>query len=152
MAGKVSRDNLINVGFEWFRQQFRSSKDVFPKIFTEVPLNHYLALHYLEQRLSESGSKVYLKDVAKELGQPIQKISPMVQGMQDLGLVTWKHDRSGTFITISEDGKLAMERQQDILSSFIEKCISIYGYEKLVTLVQYRNEFNDTMEKVLADL
>ena len=149
---EVTRQQLIDLGFEWFKLQLKSGKDVFPHLFKEVSINDYLTLHLLSEHLLVNESKVYLKEIAEQMDLPMKKVSPMVQLMQDRGLVTWKHDRQGTYITISEDGKTAMEKQQNYLTDFIEKCASRYGYEKLLTLIKYRNEFNEIMEKVIETM
>ena len=148
----VTREELFELGYKWFSQQVESSKDHFPQLFDEVDLSDYLTLHALNSSLKLHESKVYLKDIAKELDLPMKRISPRVQKMQDRGLVTWKHDSKGTFITISDEGQSSMEKQQDKLADFIEKCVSRYGYDKLVTLVQHRSEFNDIMHSVLTEL
>lgn len=62
-----------------------------------------------------TADKIYLSEVSKELDIPVQKVSAMVKNLQSKGFVYWTHDKSGTYIRLSELGKETMEELEEIM-------------------------------------
>jgi len=149
MIKNPTKDQLIDAGNKWLKLQFVTGRQQFKEVFTEVSANDYLTLSTLSRRMGLKESKLYLKDISKEMEMPMSQVSPRVKKLQERGLVYWKHDEDGTYITLSEIGEEAIKTQQEKLIDFINKTISIYGYEKFITLIEYREAFNDTIDQVI---
>ncbi len=152
MTEITTREELTKAGIEWLEQQVESGREHFPKVFTIISMNDYNLLGMMSTRLNLKESKVYLKDIAELFGLPMKDISPRIQRLQDMGHVSWKHDKTGTYITITESGLKSMDAQKERLIDFIEASVKEYGLEKFKTLIEYRGELNRTMEKIVAQM
>lgn len=152
---KLTREQIQEMGNQWMKMQFVTRERHFGQLFSEVPVFYYIALLSLQNRLGmgKEQERLYLRQICEELDMPITRVSKMVQGMQDKGYVYWNHDNegaTGTYITLSELGYEALEKQQQKISNFFDKAISEYGEERFSKLIEMRSDFNDTMDKILA--
>lgn len=152
MIDHVTREQLTKTGMMWLKLQFATSQDQFDMLFSEMSSMDYITLTMLSDKLGLSDSRVYLKDIASELNMPMNQVSGRVNKMQERGLVYWKHDEGGTYITISEIGVNAMTKQRDRLIRFLEMTIDRVGYEQFAHIVELRMQLNRVMDQVVEEL
>lgn len=151
---EITREQLIEMGNNWLRMQFVTGEELFAKLFSETSTYDYIALLLLQRRMGLGDDRVYLKEICEELDMSMSKVSKIVQRMQNRGFVYWSHDasdRPGTFITLSESGRDALNRQEERIADFFENAITKYGAEDFVKLMELRVRFNETMEEVLEE-
>lgn len=151
MNNQIDRQSLVDAGNEWLKLQLKTGQEHLGKIFTEVSTNSYVTLLLLNSKLGLHESRVYLKEIAEELDTPMEEVSPRIGRLQDKGLVIWKHDENGTYITISQTGIELMQRQQEKLTDFMEEVVVNYGYDKFNKLIEYRMELNDLIDSLLDE-
>lgn len=145
----ISREQLTWASNEWLHLQFVTGAERFKKIFSEVSTLDYLTLLLLRKDHGIHKEKVYLKEIAEIQEMSMSKVSKRVQKLHEAGYVDWKHDESGTYITISRSGERAMKLQEGKVADLISKTIEIYGYEKFVTMIEMRKQLHFVMDGVL---
>lgn len=149
MNEEIRSEQLTRAGNEWLQLQFTTGQEHFKKIFSEVSTLDYLTLLLLRKDHGIHENKAYLKDIAAYHEMPMEKVSKRVQRLQDSGLVNWKHDEKGTYITISSRGEDAMQRQEEKVADFMRETIEIYGYEEFLKMIEMRKRLHTVMGDLL---
>lgn len=145
----ISKEQLVQAGNEWLQLQFITGVEHFKKIFSKVSTQDYLTLLLLRKDHGINDGKVYLKDIANNQEIPINEVSKQVQRLQDAGFVNWKHDSSGTYITLSKRGDETMKVQEEKIADLMSKTIEIYGYEQFLQMIEMRKKLHAVMDSIL---
>lgn len=152
MNTDVTKEMISDAGNEWLMLQYKTNSNHLDNVFTEVSKETYLTLLLLSRKLGLHESKVYLKEISEEMGLAMRVVSTRVQKLQDKGLVYWDHDKSGTYITISERGLDAINKQQELLATMMESVITEYGYHEFRDFLEKRRTLYDVMENVINNM
>lgn len=121
-------------------------KKLYKKI-SVVDYNAMQAIMRLNERYEES-EKIYLRDIAQELKQPIDRVSQMIEKLRDKGMIKWTHDgkgEKGTYIQITDRGVSVVEEQHEVLKRFYGRVMERYGKDKFVQMLNMISELEDIM-------
>lgn len=124
------------------------------KLFQNISILDYNAmqaiLKYNEGK--EGNGRIYLRELAEEMKMPINRVSEMVERLQEKGMVKWKHDgkgKQGTYIEITDRGIETVHNQHEILKQFYGRVVTRYGNEKFVQMLEMVTELEDIMTEEL---
>ncbi len=146
MAETKKQDEILQLGRTLLR--LRSTMDAahLKNVFKEMSFMDYEVLNLLVARLNlHTADKIYLSEVSRELDIPIQKVSAMVKNLQSKGFVYWMHDKSGTYIRLSELGKETMEAQQHKLMEYFSTIVERIGMEEFKKILYKMEELEEIM-------
>ena len=149
-------DRMEQLAYEITWQRYRMEKDKGDSLFTELSVTEYVALHRIVRIAPTSGTdpeRTYLKDLAESLEMPIYAASEMARKLKERGLVQWMHDGigdEGTYVKVTEPGKHAMEKQEQILKDYYSRVEETFGYEKLVSLMGQIGELETVMQDTVS--
>ncbi|MCC8018119.1 MAG: helix-turn-helix domain-containing protein [Lachnospiraceae bacterium] len=148
MADTLKKEELMVLANRMIRLRYSIDSNHMEKVFRDISIADYVVLMRLSRKMGihEPEAKVYLSDISKELEIPINRVSQMVQNLQNKGYVYWEHDVQGTYIYLSEIGSEAMKKQQTILSKFIRNVIDRMGWEEFVHVLDEMNELELIIE------
>ncbi|MCD8323556.1 MAG: helix-turn-helix domain-containing protein [Clostridiales bacterium] len=148
MADTLKKEELMVLANRMIRLRYSIDSNHMEKVFRDISIADYVVLVRLSRKMGihEPEAKVYLSDISKELEIPINRVSQMVQNLQNKGYVYWEHDAQGTYIYLSEIGSEAMEKQQTILGKFIRNVIDRMGWEEFVHVLDEMNELELIIE------
>ena len=99
---------------EWF---FLHNFDV-DRVFSTIRRTDYLVLFYIKMRQeSHPDEKLYLADLAAEMGAKVTELSKGIEKLQDQGYVRWLTDREAgrTYVERTELGDEELRRTVDTL-------------------------------------
>ena len=137
---------------EFTLHSFRISRGAVQKLFQKMTVNEYVIIWILSTQVEhvEKKQKIYLKNIAEKSKLPMAKISEIVRGLQEKGIVEWKHDgrgEEGTYIQITDAGIQKAIEQQKILERFYGNAIQKFGIDRFIQLMQQLHEFEDIMNQ-----
>lgn len=154
---KMDRDKQAKkLAYELTYHKFLLNRDKAHSLFTEVDVAEYIALHLIARTAAaHSGvsQPTYLTELAEKLEMPLSGVSKMVTKLKDRGLVLWSHagnGSEGTFVSITESGFAAMERQDGILEGYYGQVVERFGRENLVRLLKQLDDLERIMNEVDA--
>jgi DNA-binding MarR family transcriptional regulator len=121
-------------------------------LFKDISLLDYNAMQSILRynRKKEESEKIYLRELAEELKIPISRASQMISGLQDKGMVKWKHDgkgEKGTYIIITDKGQEVVENQQNILMDFYGSVIERYGEDDFAEMLEMVSRLENVMSE-----
>ncbi|MCD7921351.1 MAG: hypothetical protein LUG27_02750 [Clostridiales bacterium] len=151
MSEKKEKD-MLDLGDRIIKIRYSMDADHLSLVFRDISMADYMILAKLGHRMGFNNpeTRVYLSEISKELDRPINRISQMVQNLQDKGYVYWEHDqeqRKGTYIYISETGREAMIRQQEILRKYYGNVVERLGQETVVQILDMMLQLETVMEE-----
>ncbi|MCD8132617.1 MAG: hypothetical protein LUE19_02030 [Clostridiales bacterium] len=151
MSEKKEKD-MLDLGDRIIKIRYSMDADHLNLVFRDISMADYMILAKLGHRMGFNNpeTRVYLSEISKELDRPINRISQMVQNLQDKGYVYWEHDqeqRKGTYIYISETGREAMIRQQEILRKYYGNVVERLGQETVVQILDMMLQLETVMEE-----
>ena len=85
----------------------------------------------------------------------MRQTSKMVGDLRDRGLVTWSHDgngKDGTYVTITDNGKTLLEKQEEIVKKFYGRVIDSFGKENLIRLLHQMKELETVMTREIEQM
>lgn len=120
-------------------------------LFQENASNEYALIWLLSKHTKDTGSdKIYLKDMVRELGLPMSKVSAIAHSLQDKGLVRWTHDGSGeegTYILLTETAITSVRTQRQALRDYHQRVVAAYGEEKFLHLLGEITQLEEIMRQ-----
>lgn len=146
-----NKNDITKLAYELTYHRYLMNKGQVQKLFTELEVSEYIALHSITKITSDKGDilqKTYLSDLADKLEMSIPNCSKMIKKLSDCGLVIWSHDgdgSDGTYVVITESGIRAMSCQEEILNEYYGRVINKFGYENLTELLKLM----DNLEKIM---
>ena len=129
---------------EWF---FLHNFDI-DKVFNTIQRADYLTLYYIRMHQEEHpGEKVYLADLAADMGLKVTELSKAAEKLQDKGFVVWKTDREAgrTYVELSSKAVELMAEEHDFMKRCYERLRAELGDEELHRTVK-------TMQRVTTIL
>lgn len=150
--------NINNIAHELAYHRYLLGQSQAQNLFTDISMPEYIALHRISRSINEKtdgSSKTYLKDIADELHINVSKISKMIGGLRDKGLVSWSHDGNGsegTYVTITESGIRLMEKQECLLKEYYSKVIEKFGQENMTNLLSLMAQLEAVMDEELKSI
>lgn len=124
-------------------------KDKIDTVFSKLSLLDYRVLKRVWPEIGNGEKlpeeKVLLQTIHAESGIPMNRISQVVENMNNKGLIDWKRAESGTYIQVTERGFNLFREQQEILFSYIGRVVNKVGIERMHEIVQAMNELEDAM-------
>ena len=115
---------------EWF---FLHNFDV-DRVFSTIRRTDYLVLFYIKMRQeSHPDEKLYLADLAAEMGVKVTELSKGIEKLQDNGFVAWKTDREAgrTYVELSSKAVELMAEEQALLQRCYRRMRAELGDEEL---------------------
>ncbi len=132
-------------------RSYRWSRVNMRKLFQNMSIADYTAIWTLSKHIEEEEHpKIYLKDISEKLKLAMPRVSAMARGLQEKGLVHWKHDgkgEKGTYIQITENGLQQAKEQQERIKEFYQTVIEQFGKERFIRLLQEMGELEEIMSQ-----
>ena len=144
-------DDTASLSNELTFRRYIMAKDQLRKLFKEISMSEYIALHIISGSNENSAidsERTYLKELADRMQLTIRQTSQMVGTLKDKGLLLWSHDGNGsegTYVTITERGQKLFEEQEAVLKTYYGRVIEKYGKENLVLLLQLMKQLETIM-------
>lgn len=137
MTDVLKKEDLMELANRMIHLRYSMDSNHMEKVFRDISISDYLVLHTLSRKMGihQPEARVYLSEISKELDIPINRVSRMVQNLQNKGYVYWEHDAQGTYIYMSETGDAAMKNQQAILRQFFGNVIERMGRDQFVEIL-----------------
>ncbi len=148
MTEKLNENDLLELGERMISLRFTMDAGYMRTIFHEMSIPDYLILSNLARRMRihDPEVKVYLSEICKEMELPINRVSSMIQNLQNKGYVYWEHDSKGTYIYLSEIGRKVMQDQQETLQTFFGNVINRMGVEDFINCLEEMDRLEEAME------
>ncbi len=120
-------------------------------LFQEKASNEYALIWLLSKHTKDSGSeKIYLKDMVRELGLPLPKVSAIVRSLDNKGLVRWTHDGSGeegTYILLTDTAIASVQTKRQTMRAYHQRVVAAYGEEKFLHLLGEITQLEEIMRQ-----
>lgn len=120
-------------------------------LFQENASNEYALIWLLSKHTRDTGSeKIYLKDMVRELGLPMDKVSAIARSLQTKGLVRWTHDgkgQEGTYILLTETAITSVQAKRQALRDYHQRVVAAYGEEKFLHLLGEITQLEEIMRQ-----
>lgn len=132
-------------------RRYLLNKDQSRRLFQELNMPEYIALHIIEKAETAEGiyaDRVYLKELAQKLQISIRQTSRMVGALKERGLLLWSHDgdgSEGTYVTLTESGRKLLEKEGDALKAYYGRVIGNFGRDNLIRLLQLMKQLDTVM-------
>ena len=129
---------------EWF---FLHNFDM-DKVFSTIQRADYLILYYIKlEQAAHPDAKLYLADLAADMGIKVTELSKGVEKLQDKGYVMWKTDREAgrTYVELSSKAVELMAEERAFMQRCYARLRAEVGDEELRRTV-------DTMQHLTAIL
>lgn len=147
--------DILKLSNELMYRRYLLNKDQLRSFFKELSIPDYIALHIIQE--TEEFTEIYerrtyLKDLAEKMQMTIRQTSKLVGNLRDRGLLLWSHDGNGsegTYVTITESGKMLLKNQEQILRDYYGKVIEKYGKENLIQFLRLVKELETVMSSEL---
>ncbi len=145
------KDDITKLSNELMYRRYIMNKDQIRKLFKELTLSEYIALHNISTNNKTSdicSGRTYLKELADKMQLTIRQTSKMVGNLRGRGLLSWSHDGNGsegTYVTITEMGQKLFDEQEAVLKNYYGRVIEKYGKENLVLLLQLMKQLETVM-------
>lgn len=152
MAENMQEKDILELSDRIIKTRYSLDADHLNLVFKDISVSDYMILAKLGHRMGFNNpeTKVYLSEISRELDRPINRVSQMVQNLQDKGYIYWEHDqeqRKGTYIYISETGREAMIRQQNILRRYCENIVERIGKDNVIKILDMMSHLEMVMEE-----
>lgn len=147
-----NKNEAVNLAYQLTYHRYLMNKGQVQKLFTELEVSEYIALHSIARITSDKGDilqKTYLSDLADKLEMSIPNCSKMIKKLNARGFVVWSHDgdgSEGTYVVITETGIKAMSCQEEILNEYYGRVINRFGYENLTELLKLMENLENIMD------
>ena len=144
-------DDTASLSNELTFRRYIMAKDQLRKLFKEISMSEYIALHIISGSNETSAidsERTYLKELADRMQLTVRQTSQMVGTLKDKGMLLWSHDGNGsegTYVTITERGQKLFEEQEAVLKTYYGRVIEKYGKENLVLLLQLMKQLETIM-------
>ena len=115
---------------EWF---FLHNFDV-DRVFSTIRRTDYLVLFYIKMRQeSHPDEKLYLADLAAEMGVKVTELSKGIEKLQDQGYVRWLTDREAgrTYVELTSKAVELMAEERDFMKRCYARLRTELGDEEL---------------------
>ncbi len=157
MAENMQEKDILELSDRIIKTRYSLDADHLNLVFKDISVSDYMILAKLGHRMGFNNpeTKVYLSEISRELDRPINRVSQMVQNLQDKGYIYWEHDqeqRKGTYIYISETGREAMIRQQNILRRYCENIVERIGKDNVIKILDMMSHLEMVMEEEAQNL
>ncbi|MCD7865621.1 MAG: hypothetical protein LUG54_06320 [Clostridiales bacterium] len=152
MAENRQEKDILELSDRIIKTRYSLDADHLNLVFKDISVSDYMILAKLGHRMGFNNpeTKVYLSEISEELDRPINRVSQMVQNLQDKGYIYWEHDqeqRKGTYIYISETGREAMICQQNILRRYCENIVERIGKDNVIKILDTMSHLEMVMEE-----
>ena len=147
MDENLKQGEVLGLGNRLLRQRFYMDSEHMDVLFSEISLRDYMVLIMLAHRLGIHKDKVYLSEISKELNMSITQVSRLVQRLQENGYVYWEHDKTGTYIYLSEVGNEVLNKQQDTLQKYFSRIIERMGLDNFLRVLDLMSELDMIMSE-----
>lgn len=153
----ATKDDITRLSNELTYRRYIMNKDQLRKLFKELNITEYIALHNISATDETSAiysGRTYLKELADKMQFTIRQTSKMIGNLKDRGLLSWSHDgdgSEGTYVTITERGQKLLKEQEEILKKYYERVIEKYGKENLVLLLQLMKQLETVMSSEMEE-
>ena len=153
----ATKDDITRLSNELTYRRYIMNKDQLRKLFKELNITEYIALHNISATDETSAiysGRTYLKELADKMQFTIRQTSKMIGNLKDRGLLSWSHDgdgSEGTYVTITERGQKLLKEQEEILKKYYGRVIEKYGKENLVLLLQLMKQLETVMSSEMEE-
>lgn len=121
------------------------------RLFQANASDEYALIWLLSKHTKDTGSeKIYLKDMVRELGLPMYKVSAITRSLQDKGLVQWTHDgngEEGTYILLTDTALTSVQTHRQAMRAYHQRVVAAYGEEKFLHLLGEITQLEDIMRQ-----
>lgn len=105
-----------------------------------LSVSEYVVLFAIEEHLRlDNKDRIYVKDIANHFNISLMETSKIVDELQEQGLVqrAYQGDGSaGTYVSLTEDGKVACEKQRKAVVKKYHYVVDQFGKDRLVELLR----------------
>ena len=153
----TTKDDIVRLSNELTYRRYIMNKDQLRKLFKELNVAEYIALHNIsvtDETSAIYSGRTYLKELADKMQLTIRQTSKMIGNLKDRGLLSWSHDgdgSEGTYVTITEMGQKLLKEQEEILKKYYGRVIEKYGKENLVLLLQLMKQLETVMSSEMEE-
>ena len=130
---------------EWF---FLHNFDV-DRVFSTIRRTDYLVLFYIKMRQeSHPDEKLYLADLAAEMGVKVTELSKGIEKLQDQGYVRWLTDREAgrTYVELTSKAVELMAEERDFMKRYYARLRTELGDEELRRTVDTLQHMRDILK------
>ena len=130
---------------EWF---FLHNFDV-DRVFSTIRRADYLVLFYIKMRQeSHPDEKLYLADLAAEMGVKVTELSKGIEKLQDQGYVRWLTDREAgrTYVELTSKAVELMAEERDFMKRCYARLRTELGDEELRRTVDTLQHMRDILK------
>ena len=130
---------------EWF---FLHNFDV-DRVFSTIRRTDYLVLFYIKMRQeSHPDEKLYLADLAAEMGVKVTELSKGIEKLQDQGYVRWLTDREAgrTYVELTSKAVELMAEERDFMKRCYARLRTELGDEELHRTVDTLQHMRDILK------
>ena len=130
---------------EWF---FLHNFDV-DRVFSTIRRADYLVLFYIKMRQeSHPDEKLYLADLAAEMGVKVTELSKGIEKLQDQGYVRWLTDREAgrTYVELTSKAVELMAEERDLMKRCYARLRTELGDEELRRTVDTLQHMRDILK------
>lgn len=130
---------------EWF---FLHNFDV-DRVFSTIRRTDYLVLFYIKMRQeSHPDEKLYLADLAAEMGVKVTELSKDIEKLQDQGYVRWLTDREAgrTYVELTSKAVELMAEERDLMKRCYARLRTELGDEELRRTVDTLQHMRDILK------
>lgn len=154
----IGKAELERLAHELTYRRYMMDRGKVRSLFKDIRIPEYIALYSIVQdreRSSIYGERTYLQELSEKMQLSMRQTSKMVGDLRDRGLVTWSHDGSGkdgTYVTITENGRKLLEKQELVVKDFYGKVIESFGKENLIGLLHQMKELETVMTREIEQM
>ena len=146
MTETKNQEDVLQLGRTLLKLRSTMEASHLKNVFKDMSFMDYEILNLLVTRLNlHTADKIYLSELSKELDIPMQRASAMVKNLQGKGFIYWTHDKSGTYIKLSELGKETMEAQQQTLLKYFSSIVNRVGMDEFKRILEKMEELEGVM-------
>ena len=154
----TTKDDIVRLSNELTYRRYIMNKDQLRKLFKELSIAEYIALHSIsatDETSSIYSGRTYLKELADRMQFTIRQTSKLIGNLKDRGLLSWSHDgdgSEGTYVTITKMGEKLLKEQEEILRKYYGRVIKKYGKENMVLLLQLMKQLETVMSSEMEEV
>lgn len=154
----MENTDIVKLSNELMYQKYLMNREHVREQFEKVSISEYIALHSIASAGEYSEiymGRTYLKELAEKMQLTIRQTSKLVGKLRDRGLVLWSHDGNGsegTYVTITENGQMLLNEQEEILKNFYGKVIQKYGKDNMIQLLQLLKQLETVMYSTMEEM
>ena len=118
----------------------------------ELNILEMIVLYGIEHNKPDARDNVYASELQSELFISKAAVSQMLSSLEKKGLITRvvnDENRRKINILLTEDGRLAMERQKEFLLDAAAELTAAFGEDKLLEMIRLFDEFSEIVEKII---